>query len=208
VLWLLFAGFAVLDWYAVWRGRRALEAVAKPLAMVALTGVALAMGAGGSGPGRWLLVALVLCLAGDVALLSRTEPRFLAGLGAFLLGHVAYVAALRSLGEQSLTAALPGLAAVLLLVLVVGRPVLAATRRRGEPGLAGAVAAYMVVIGTMVVTAFGTTRPLVAAGALVFMASDAVLAFDRFVRPQRWAPLVVMVTYHLGQGLIVAGALR
>jgi hypothetical protein len=28
------------------------------------------------------------------------------------------------------------------------------------------------------------------------------------VRPQRWAPLVVMVTYHLGQGLIVAGALR
>jgi uncharacterized membrane protein YhhN len=66
----------------------------------------------------------------------------------------------------------------------------------------------MLVIGAMVVTAFGTGRPLVAAGALVFMVSDAVLALDRFVRPRSWAPLAVMVTYHLGQGLIVAGALR
>lgn len=208
VLWLAFAGCAALDWYAVWRGRRTLEAVAKPLTMVALLGAALSLGAADTAPGRWLLVALALCLAGDVALLSKSEPRFLAGLGAFLLGHLAYVAALRPLGGQSIAAALPGLGAVLLLVLVVGRPVLAATRRQGEPGLAGAVAAYMIVIGAMVVTAFGTGRPVVAAGALVFMASDAVLALDRFVRPRPWAPLVVMVTYHLGQGLIVAGALR
>ena len=151
VLWLAFAGCAALDWYAVWRGRRTLEAVAKPLTMVALLGAALSLGAAHTTPGRWLLVALALSSPAT----SRSSPEraaLLAGLGAFLLGHLAYVAALRPLGGQSIAAALPGLGAVLLLVLVVGRPVLAATRRQGEPGLAGAVAAYMVVIGAMVVT--------------------------------------------------------
>ena len=74
-------------------------------------------------------------------------------------------------------------------------------------GLAGAVTAYMLVIGAMVVTAWGTARGLVALGASVFMVSDAVLAHARFVRP--WAPsrIVVMTTYHLGQALIVLGLL-
>jgi uncharacterized membrane protein YhhN len=60
----------------------------------------------------------------------------------------------------------------------------------------------------MVVAAWATGRPLLALGATVFMASDAVLASDRFVRPLRWGRLAVMVTYHLGQVLIVLGVLR
>ena len=208
LLWGLVAGFAVLDWYAVWRGFSRLEWVAKPLTMVALAGAAWSMGATDSASGRWLLAALALGLVGDVALLSDSEPRFLAGLTAFLLGHLAYVAALLPIGPQSLLAALPGLAAVLLLVALVGRPVLVASRREGGAALSGAVAAYMLVIGAMVVTAWGTARPLVAVGASVFMVSDAVLAHDRFVRHRRWAALTVMVTYHLGQVLIVLGVLR
>lgn len=208
LLWSLVAGFAVLDWYAVWRGSARLEWAAKPLTMVALAGAAFSMGAADTASGRWLLAALLLGLVGDIALLSDSEPRFLAGLAAFLVGHLAYVEALLPIGPQSLLAALPGLAVVLLLVVLVGRPVLAASRRRGGAALPGAVAAYMLVIGAMVVTAWGTARPLVAAGATVFMLSDAVLAQDRFLRRRRWAPLAVMVTYHLGQVLIVLGVLR
>ena len=37
-----------------------------------------------------LVVAVTLCLVGDVALLGRSERRFLAGLRVFALGHVAY----------------------------------------------------------------------------------------------------------------------
>ena len=77
----------------------------------------------------------------------------------------------------------------------------------GGPALAGAVAAYMAVIGAMVVTAWATGHPLAALGATVFMVSDAVLALDRFVRARRFGSLVVMVTYHLGQVLIVLGVL-
>lgn len=211
VLWALVAGFAVLDWYAVGRGLRRLECAAKPLTMVALAGAAWSMGAGDTGSGRWLLAALVLGLAGDVFLLSDSEARFLAGLAAFLLGHLAYVTALRPLGPQSLAAAAPGVVLVLVLVAVVGRPVLSAIRRQGGAGLSGAVAAYMLVLGAMVVTAWGTARPLVAVGATVFMASDALLARNRFLgtaRDERLSRVLVMVTYHAGQALIVLGALR
>jgi uncharacterized membrane protein YhhN len=69
------------------------------------------------------------------------------------------------------------------------------------------VSLYTVVIGAMVIVAFDTGEPLVAVGATIFAASDSILAVDRFVEPRPWAPVAVMVTYHLGQALIVAGLL-
>ena len=45
----------------------------------------------GSPPLLPVLVALALSLIGDVALLTRRDGRFLVGLAAFLLAHVAYV---------------------------------------------------------------------------------------------------------------------
>jgi uncharacterized membrane protein YhhN len=69
----------------------------------------------------------------------------------------------------------------------------------------------MLVLGAMVVPAWGTARPLVAVGATVFMASDALLARNRFLGTaldERLSRVLVMVTYHVGQALIVLGALR
>jgi hypothetical protein len=70
----------------------------------------------------------------------------------------------------------------------------------------------MVVIAAMVVTAWATGLLLVALGGTVFMVSDTLLALDRFARPAtvtwRWARTTVMVTYHVGQVLMVVGALR
>ena len=40
------------------------------------------------------------------------------------------------------------------------------------------------------------------AGALLFMTSDALLAFDRFIRPFRVADAAVMATYYTAQALI------
>ena len=73
------------------------------------------------------------------------------------------------------------------------------------PFVAVPVALYTVVIGAMVIVAFATGLPVIAVGATVFAASDSILAVDRFVRPRPWAPIAVMMTYHVGQALIVAG---
>jgi uncharacterized membrane protein YhhN len=66
------------------------------------------------------------------------------------------------------------------------------------------VIAYAVVISAMVVSAFGTAAPWAVIGAGLFYVSDATLAWNRFLERLRWGPLVVMVTYHLGQFGLVA----
>jgi uncharacterized membrane protein YhhN len=205
--WAAVAVAAPLDWWAVAvRGRRR-EWAFKPLVLVALIAAAVLMGAADTTTGRWLLAALVLSLAGDVALLSDSEGRFVLGLGSFLLAHVAFVVAFVHAGMPRGDLALIGLALVAGLALVVARRVVPAAAREGGRPLAGAVTAYVAVIGAMVLVAWATGRPLVALGASIFMVSDAVLALDRFVRPRRFGSLAVMVTYHLGQVLIVIGLL-
>ena len=66
---------------------------------------------------------------------------------------------------------------------------------------------YTIVIGAMVIVAFDTGDPMIAVGATVFAASDSILACQPVRQAVAWAPVAVMVTYHVGQALIVAGVL-
>jgi uncharacterized membrane protein YhhN len=205
-VWLLPGVCALVDWYAVWRGDRRTETWAKPATLIALIVTALVLGAIDTGPGRWLVVALVFGLAGDVFLLEKSDTRFRLGLAAFLVGHLALVVCFIQLGLDP-----RGWNYLSLLVLgaclLATRQVAASTYLRGGLALAAPVGLYTVVIGAMVIYAFSTGVPLIAVGATVFAVSDTVLARDRFVRPQPWAPVAVMVTYHVGQALIVIGFL-
>ncbi|MGC4111649.1 MAG: lysoplasmalogenase [Nocardioides sp.] len=206
LLWALPAICAVTDWYAVARGDRHTETWAKPATLVGLVVVALALGATDTGAGLWLVVALILGLAGDVFLLGDSDTRFRLGLGAFLLGHLAYVVSFSRLGLDPPDWA--WLAWVVLIVCLLStRNVAPATYLRSGWALAGPVALYTVVIGAMVIVAFDTGEPVIALGATIFAASDSILAVNRFVRPMSWAPVAVMVTYHVGQALVVAGVL-
>jgi uncharacterized membrane protein YhhN len=206
LIWLLPAVLALLDWYAVARAGRALERVAKPATLLGLIVAALVLGALDETGGGWLLAALVLGLLGDVFLLGKSDARFRAGLAAFLVGHLAYVACFVAVGLPR-----PGWSWLALVAVagafVVTRQVVPATYRHGGLAMAGPVALYTLVIAAMLLTAWWTGIPLVAIGAAIFVCSDSVLAVHRFVRPLPRADLVVMVTYHLGQALIVAGLL-
>jgi uncharacterized membrane protein YhhN len=205
-VWLLPTALALVDWYAVARDDRRTERWAKPLVLGSLVVTALALGAADSGTGRWLLVALVFGLLGDVALLSDSLPRFQAGVGAFLVGHLAYVACFVSLGLPGPAWSWGGVLA-LAVALLATRGVVPATHRLAGPRVSVPVAVYSAVIGAMLVTAWFTGEPLVALGATVFVASDSILSVDRFVRPLPHARLSLMVTYHVGQALIVLGVL-
>lgn len=70
------------------------------------------------------------------------------------------------------------------------------------------IAGYGLVLGATAVSA-SRCGPIVAWGGVWFLASDSVLAFRLFlpdVMPD-WTSPAVMVTYALGQGLIVAGVI-
>jgi uncharacterized membrane protein YhhN len=199
-LLLLFAAVAaVAGWYAVAVANHRLEYVAKPAVMVALIGVALALTPAAPVIVPWFVAALALSLVGDVALMLPRE-RFVGGLVAFLLAHMAYIVGL-GLQAQSVGGVLLGLLVVGTVLSTMGRRTFEAVRR-GHPGLLGPVAAYVVVISAMVVAAFATGQPLAMAGATLFYASDAMLAWNRFVA-QRVPRPAVLAAYHVGQALLV-----
>jgi uncharacterized membrane protein YhhN len=91
-------------------------------------------------------------------------------------------------------------------VIVLGASIPLALRIiRGvqAPPLRIAVGVYMSVISLMVASAIASGDMLATAGALIFFASDALIAVDRFVAPFASARLAVVVTYHVGQLLLV-----
>jgi uncharacterized membrane protein YhhN len=191
---------AVGDWVAVRHEHRPLEYLCKPLTLVALTGAALALDPHDSAMRAWFVVALVASLVGDVFLMLPGDL-FVAGLGSFLVAHLAYVVGFLTDGIDPLPL-LAGLLVAAGALVALGTPLLRGARRR-EPALVLPVLAYMAVISAMLVAAAGTGRWVAAAGAGLFYASDAMIGLGRFVRSWAWAPLAIIVTYHVGQALLV-----
>lgn len=203
VLLLITVALAVVDWYAVAADRRGVEYLAKPATMVALGGVVLTLDPTDTGARTWFVVAIAASLVGDI-LLMVPRNLFVGGLGAFLIGHVAYVIGLLGLGVTA-----PGLAVGAIVVTVavttIGRRIVRAVREGDEPELASPVLAYIVVISLMVACAVGTGEPPAIVGSVLFYASDALIAWNRFIEELPWGRVAIMATYHLGQiGLVLA----
>lgn len=180
-----------------------LHRVFKPLAM--LLAIAFVVQRGGSLRDRGslqLLAALALCLAGDVFLMF--PGYFIPGLVSFLAAHLCYLALFRQgVGWFPSGRALAGTLAAAVLMYAILFPHLG-------PVLKVAVAAYAVVIALMAAQAIGratVVRDLaaagVAAGSVLFMLSDALLAINRFAQPLPMAQFWVLATYYAAQVLIV-----
>jgi uncharacterized membrane protein YhhN len=203
-----FAGIAlvlgVADWWAVWTDRTRLRPFTKPASIASLIAAAVVLEPFDDTVRTWMVAGLVLSMAGDVFLLrSDREPWFVAGLGSFLLGHIAYVVAMASQFDSAAALAV-GVAFVVASVALVGRRIVGSLGAAGAGDMVVPVVAYLVVISAMVVSAFGTAAPAAIVGALLFYGSDATLAWNRFIEQRRFGPVAVMVTYHLAQAALVA----
>lgn len=188
-------------------GDHALRMAAKPWPVLLMAVVVFA--AARHRYGRLVGAGLLACLAGDV-LLETGPSSFLHGVGAFFVGHVLYTAAYlgRSRALRPLSA-LP-FAVWGLVVLAALRPGLAAS------GMLVPVAAYCAAIMVMAWRATACWEPggvsavtvHALAGALLFAASDTMLAVNRFGEPFTGARYAIMVSYWAGQLGITLSALR
>ena len=188
------------DWMAVASGARVVEWVLKPLVVVVLVLVALALDPSSEAARNALLIGLALSLVGDVALMVPADL-FVVGLGAFLAAHVAYVVAMSLLGVH-LVPTLVGLVVVVVGGAAVGRRIVDGATEASDR-LRKPVLAYLGAISAMVVSAVGVGSLAAVAGGLLFYVSDAVLGWTRFVGDLRQGRVVVMVTYHLAQMALV-----
>jgi uncharacterized membrane protein YhhN len=137
-------------------------------------------------------------------------------LGAFLLAHIAYI-----IGFNSPPPPFNGITFVVALIvwttaLPLVRRILQGVAQMGLRRLILPVRIYAVAISLMLfsalITLFRTDwlsvpAYLVSIGAVLFITSDVVLAWNKFVKPIRRGRLILMITYHIGQFALIAGAI-
>jgi uncharacterized membrane protein YhhN len=184
------------------KARRKPFYVLKPLTMVLI--ILVALSAKTPVPAAYkafILAGLVFSLTGDVFLMLP-EKWFQAGLGSFLAAHALYILAFRPERGGGLSA--PVLLPFLLYALLFFRMLAPGLGKLKLPVLVytAAITAMAWLAGCRYVY-LGGTRPLLAfIGAVLFLVSDSVLAYDRFAKKIGPAQLIVLGTYFPAQLLI------
>ena len=168
------------------------------------------------GPLR-LAGALALGSLGDAFLAWDDETSFFRGLASFLAAHLLYIAVFTH-GKTEvhifwalLTSSGWRAAAAGSLALLVPTMVALLLPRLGQ-ALRAPVVVYSLTIFVMAFSALTLDSPHVVARALMFTASDSILAADRFLvaptSPHKpWMQHAVWVLYYAGQFLIAMGFL-
>lgn len=184
---------ALTNWWSRLRDNDRIEQWAKPLTTMFVIGLAL-VNESPTGQVATAVIALILCLWGDIALMPAID-NFVLGLACFLCGHVAFIVLFGLYGTPKWW--LGGIAAALAVVLIAtaGRRIVRGAAAK-DPALRIPVIAYLLVISTMAVCGWATGNAWVIAGTTLFVVSDTLLGWRQFVRPQAWMSVAVMVTYH------------
>jgi uncharacterized membrane protein YhhN len=178
------------------------------------TSVALLAIAGGIYGPPLLALALAFCAAGDFALTREGDRAFLAGIGTFAAGHVAYIVLFLIHPASDPTRLLANPVVSIAVALVAFATVMGRILWRRAGDLSGAVLAYVPIIVAMGLAAL-TLAPigplaLVFPAAACFIASDAVLASETFLLPddhpvRRLTPYIIWPVYWISQcGFLLA----
>lgn len=176
----------------------AAAAAAKLIASTAFVAVAIQAGALHCSYGRIILLGLVFSWFGDTFLLGQSQHFFLLGLCAFLLAHIAYIAAfiVKGINGRWIAIAILPVAVVAVAVSIWLTPHL-------PSGLVIPVRLYTVVISLMLVAAIGTrgrgATILILAGGLMFFLSDLSVAALRLAQSSFPTYVWGLPLYYAGQ---------
>lgn len=183
---------AVINWSSRWKRHDRVELFSKPLTTIGA--IVIAALADGPRPATVVaIIALGLCLVGDVALLPAVN-QFVTGLVAFLLAHITLIVMFAQRGFDRWPMAGVAVAACALLLGTVAVPIVrgAAVKGFGLP-----VRVYLAVICAMTIAGWATGNWLIMVGAGAFIISDTILGWGQFVAERSWMHLVIMITYHV-----------
>ncbi|MBP6425062.1 MAG: lysoplasmalogenase [Flavobacterium sp.] len=163
-----------------------------------------------------LLTALTFSWIGDIVLLfaNKGELYFIIGLVAFLISHVFYIVLFN---QQAVTTSISNkisFGAGIGLILLYFFGMITTLGPKLGP-LTVPVIVYAIVISSMLYFALkgsyqwnAIPYQSVLVGALFFIASDSILAFNKFYQPIPYASFLIMITYLGAQYGIVWGILN
>ena len=206
LFWLL----AIIDILCIALKKTQIHSFIKPLLMPAL--MMLFFSSKHHSNKAWIIAGLFFSFIGDVMLLfdQNNSLFFILGLASFLITHICYIVWFLKIksNQKSMLSDRPWLAAIVIAYCVGLVFIL-------YPGLGDLkipVIIYAVVIGCMLLCSmyvFYKTGPSAnwyfIAGALLFVASDSILAIGKFLSPFFLSHVLIMLTYCAAQFFIVRG---
>jgi len=214
-IWLIvFAVAMIADLIGIYLKNDILVYVAKPLIVITLIFYFLSATKGIQSDLIIIIIrALTFSWLGDVVLMfdSFNKNIFLIGLLAFLFAHLIYIRffSLVRMGEKIKLK--PGL----ILLVVVYYSGLIYLLFNDLHDMKIPVLVYGIVISIMFLLALHMlfiknkeAGKLMMFGALLFIASDSILAVNKFYEPFEYAGIAIMLTYGIAQLLITLGAVR
>lgn len=206
---------AIVNEIAEYKGRRTVVYFAKPTVMISLLAW-LYFYAGLDGPLIYFALGILFSLGGDVFLMLPNMDRwFVFGLASFLIGHIFYTVGLNYSIPPLTVFGIFLAISIALFVAQIYKRLAAGLHAKGKDRLRFPVLIYSVVISLMWLSALQTifdvnwktnASLLVSIGATLFVASDIVLAWFRFVSPIKHGRMINLSCYHLGQILLIVGA--
>jgi len=192
---------AILHLYGAYQDRKWLFYLFKPVTTLAITALCWSLAPVINDYVWLILLGLLLSTLGDIFLMLPKD-RFIPGLLSFLVAHVVYIIAFSINFELTYTWSL---ALPLMVIAVTYLGIL-------WPSLAEMKAPVLVYMSIIVIMAWvsgeryfnldSTASFYAFIGAIVFLFSDATLAFDRFKKQFRSAYAVIIVSYYLAQYFI------
>lgn len=179
-----------------------LYALAKPIPILLLIGLLAINLEFSNWAFQLTLAALAFSLLGDLALL--TKGRFYAGLTFFLIAHLFYFLIFVNLVESlNLLLIIPFLIYISIVVFIF---------KELDKEKLISISLYSLAISLMGFSAaniyfsyMDQSSFMIITGALLFILSDSVLAFNKFKKEFHSAELLILSTYYLAQTLLISG---
>jgi uncharacterized membrane protein YhhN len=215
ILWIIvFLIILLTDLFAVYLDNENLRTITKPLLMPVLSIYFLTITKSmASNLKAWVLLALFFSWIGDVLLIfdERNSIFFLLGLLAFLIAQVFYIIFFHNIRMREYIRG----NALLLLLAIVYYGILVSILSPFLGDLRLAVRIYGVILSFMLMLAMHTMFSKhkkaglwMVLGAILFVISDTVLAFNKFYETINYGGLIIMLTYGLAQLFIAHGAAK
>lgn len=144
-----------------------------------------------------IMTGLFICMLADGLIYW-----FIVGLITFLIGHIWYIFAFRSIRAVPI----PKWVAICLLVygLFMVIWIAGTVLSQGDTVLAIAIVIYIMVILSMGWNAFQTGNKFAVIGASLFMFSDSVLAINKFILDVPYSAAFIMISYYSAQFFIAS----
>jgi uncharacterized membrane protein YhhN len=214
-IWIiLFALVLLIDLVSVYLNNESLRFITKPLLMPLLAIYLLQQTSSAMSSLKiWIFLALFFSWLGDIFLLfeERGSNFFLLGLSAFLVAQVFYIVFFHNIRMREYIRG----NALLLLFVIVYYSILISVLSPYLGNMRLPVRIYGVVLSFMLMLAMHTmlgknkkAALWMMMGAILFVASDSLLAFNKFFSAFNYAGLIIMLTYGLAQLFITEGAVK